>query len=40
MTYGTLVGILVPQLHKINKKDRNLAINPYPGGLNLTYRIE
>ncbi len=40
MTYGTLVGILVPQLHKINKKDRNLAINPYPGGLNLTYRID
>lgn len=40
MAYGTLVGILVPQLHKINKKERDLAINPYPGGLNLTYRID
>ncbi len=40
---GALAGILVPELHKMKRKDSALAINPYVGeisGVNISYTFK
>lgn len=39
MGYGTLVGILIPQLHKIKNSESPLSLQSFPGGLSLRYAL-
>jgi membrane-associated phospholipid phosphatase len=40
MGYGTLVGILIPELHKIKNNDSPLSLTPLPGGLSIRYALQ
>ncbi|MGK7389742.1 MAG: phosphatase PAP2 family protein [Candidatus Cyclobacteriaceae bacterium M2_1C_046] len=40
LTYSTAIGILVPEFHKISRKNDRLSLYSGPNGMTLSYKLE